>query len=1024
MDATDAIEWAEDSCLFLEQLRSLSSATFTKATVCAIVSKLIAGKKKKKKDANMSWRHIKECLMPVFGDQLHEVTEMNLRTNFLGVYEEKMRKAKDKTKGDKFQKVYDNFLAKRHELPGCIPFDFGRQSNSAVRKELKRITPTFDEGVQQLVVNKFIEDSDKISEVNLELQRNVHVLKRKLKVLEQKQSTTRKAQLERKRINEDRSRLRARVRCWKTKYSQASRRAALADQQVAKLEKRLGVYRSKLVRVKSKQHVKVEEKRVEMNYDESLLSELNKLRDELREGKQSIQCLQDELDQSEARVVELRKDATPTRKDGKTFAYWVREASYYLQDQGMAEAKTSEALRKVYTALTGKELLGELPSSKTQHRFGAEMKTLARQQVKEALSTEENTSLKYDGTTKAGHHLVEMEISTQARQYLIGLKEQEGGTAAEYHATLIEALHDTEATATTEPLECKLLYNISNTMSDRVVTNKCIENLLAADKGGELINLKCAIHPLDTFAKDCEKKVFMFEKERNFQDPGMKLYKRASESYTQALERAVDKLFHNDQYNTYGKDLSRHLRDKLVLPDNEVSDGGNSKVLYHRWVGSRFHVYFLDAGLIYFYRNTMKDFFQSVKTPTNPLPKAIHEWLSSESLDPVLRALGLVGKFVTGPWMRFIPTLKCNLDLNPHLHTATMKIDEWITDPASLLDGTTSPIFPTTCLKDRVFDCLVQPQGEEKDGLCSLLLKIFLQTIKDVILRQMSDQLPGGKFWDPSPELYERAKSCGPDNISGERRFGMVDAYMRRAPNASSEKVEAKVMFKGNQTAGWMEEQSNDNKRKIIELAVKETGKQLVVEKKQRLDRIESHREKLKAARRQLSEKEEKKRQKTENIVEDMIDLGGLWLATSIENELTKLKSKTRKIAALKVQIQVWHKFLIDGKLGVSLSKGTLEELTEYLLQLVSSPVSEEKSNLFKALVDYRSLIGSHFSQKWTVTENTDNVNVTFWKGKICDVVECEFQIVYINDDAEFYLTPAEVVTDLILGDLSLLHAD
>ena len=108
----------------------------------------------------------------------------------------------------------------------------------------------------------------------------------------------------------------------------------------------------------------------------------------------------------------------------------------------------------------------------------------------------------------------------------------------------------------------------------------------------------------------------------------------------------------------------------------------------------------------------------------------------------------------------------------------------------------------------------------------------------------------------------------------------------------------------------------------------------------------------------------------------------------------------------------------------MSLSKGSLEELKEYLLQLVSSPVSEEKSNLFKALVDYGSLIGSQFSQKWTVAENTDNANVTFWKGKICDVVECEFQIVYINDDAEFYLTPAEVVTDLILGDLSLLHAD
>ena len=58
--------------------------------------------------------------------------------------------------------------------------------------------------------------------------------------------------------------------------------------------------------------------------------------------------------------------------------------------------------------------------------------------------------------TKAGHHLVEMDISTQYNQYLIGLREYEGGTAAEYHATLKEVLHDAECTATTEPPECDL----------------------------------------------------------------------------------------------------------------------------------------------------------------------------------------------------------------------------------------------------------------------------------------------------------------------------------------------------------------------------------------------------------------------------------------------------------------------------------------------------------------------------------------------------------------------------------------
>ena len=67
-----------------------------------------------------------------------------------------------------------------------------------------------------------------------------------------------------------------------------------------------------------------------------------------------MQCLQEELKQTEARVVELQRDATPTRKYGKTFAYWVIDTSHYLQDQGMAEEKTSETLRKVYKALTDK----------------------------------------------------------------------------------------------------------------------------------------------------------------------------------------------------------------------------------------------------------------------------------------------------------------------------------------------------------------------------------------------------------------------------------------------------------------------------------------------------------------------------------------------------------------------------------------------------------------------------------------------------------------------------------------------
>ena len=41
-------------------------------------------------------------------------------------------------------------------------------------------------------------------------------------------------------------------------------------------------------------------------------------------------------------------------------------------------------------------------------------------------------------------------------------------------------------------------------MSDRAATNTKIENELKQLKGGDINNFKCAMHPLDSFARVCE----------------------------------------------------------------------------------------------------------------------------------------------------------------------------------------------------------------------------------------------------------------------------------------------------------------------------------------------------------------------------------------------------------------------------------------------------------------------------------------------------------------------------------------
>ena len=56
--------WAEDSHVFLEQLRSLTPQQFSKGVVCAIVSRMMAGREKKKEAPNLSWKEIKGVWRP------------------------------------------------------------------------------------------------------------------------------------------------------------------------------------------------------------------------------------------------------------------------------------------------------------------------------------------------------------------------------------------------------------------------------------------------------------------------------------------------------------------------------------------------------------------------------------------------------------------------------------------------------------------------------------------------------------------------------------------------------------------------------------------------------------------------------------------------------------------------------------------------------------------------------------------------------------------------------------------------
>ena len=336
----------------------------------------------------------------------------------------------------------------------------------------------------------------------------------------------------------------------------------------------------------------------------------------------------------------------PSKTDGKTFSPQIRLACYALQHYGVSQANTSSALEAVHKALKGEDISGSLPSYATQNQFIKEMKSLSLQHVKSKLQGAEDTTVSYDGSTKTLGHLAEVEVSSPKGTLLLGLRQQCGGKGEEYFQTIKESFQQVEDTSTTNVKNTearRLMDCVANTMSDRCTTNNVIDEKLEEAIGRPLNRFKCAMHPLDSIAKAVDKSVKLFEDRRltSLKKRGSLPFIHRGESQNQALIRTTSKIFHSTKYSCR-EEMTQHLRSCGLV-------AANASPNYHRFVGNRFHVMFLDSATLFAYSTSIVDFFTSTYSPKNAVQSAILNALKLEDMMITLRAVGIIGKVITGP---------------------------------------------------------------------------------------------------------------------------------------------------------------------------------------------------------------------------------------------------------------------------------------------------------------------------------------------------------------------------------------
>lgn len=512
----------------------------------------------------------------------------------------------------------------------------------------------FAEQVVQLASSSLLTDISSLQNKNYELEKENRQLKEQIRKLVRKVEDLRKKK-DTRSLNQKVKRHKKSVLFWKEKHEELKEGA----ENVVKLKKqnqeaKLGL--RKLKSATSRKANRYKDRLAKVTASTSVRQqELSRLTVGLLESKCKLQHQQEDIAYYDDMLAQHQQvpHVFTTKSDGKTYDSKIREASYLLQESGVAQSRVGSTLKKLAKTLTDQDL-EHVPSYSTQNNMTREMRALAKTQAKESLSGSSAVTIKYDGTTKRLGHLVEVEAVTDSGEtLLLGLRQQPGGKATEYVETISDMCQSVDLQ----------LGQVTNTMTDRCATNSAIVRQLEDRKGANINDFKCAMHPLDSMAKSCDLKVAEFERETSEpQTPGQQLpFRHRGESHTQATVRLVAKMFHNTKY--FAEDLHTYL--------SEIFGTGT---LYYRFVGNRFHIYFLSSGMLFCYIKHIRDYFTNVQQPRNLVETSVRNSLKSKNIEVTLRALGLVGKAVTGPWMRLVGTEPNILQMNQHFNEAVQQL--------------------------------------------------------------------------------------------------------------------------------------------------------------------------------------------------------------------------------------------------------------------------------------------------------------------------------------------------------------
>ena len=334
-----------------------------------------------------------------------------------------------------------------------------------------------------------------------------------------------------------------------------------------------------------------------------------------------------------------------------------------------------------------------------------------------------------------------------------------------------------------------LISNISNSLTDRCAANHAAIQLVNASWDKTLNELDCHLHPLDSIA--------------------IKAQVWGSDCCASKIVVQMDKL---------ARVTVRGF--KIFLDDHKLP-----RCLIPRYRRNRLHVLFHIRGVFIEHHALFTEYLEQGPTCGGLRASVLADFVSV--LGHIeMQVLGLLGKLLTGPWMKkFYATAVDQID-----HVEGIQVIKQLVQ--KLKDLKETPVDLLCCATDffgnnldKENSTLLKLREPPKDiTLYSSMMTACLQAVIDVLERQYKKYFTGD--WEISERFGLETKSARSHNMDAEEVIGMFSAAKQKAANATTCFLSCKMRAQKNRTIDYLDRLEKIKRDQIIIQAIQIGGKQ------------------------------------------------------------------------------------------------------------------------------------------------------------------------------------------------------